>query len=168
MDKNVVQTLKTAFAADIYESVRAARKHRDETVFRHTLYEGEDGMMVFCGFFPKADIQLFPGLTDDFTAQLKTFNMVGVITDGSSAIELFHLGGQNTPFTSVEKAEDLIKVLDEDRLMVFLQAYFEVRGMDLDVENLDYDAFMAKIEAQVFQFSTLKEMQIVDQLLNEN
>ncbi|MGE4293202.1 MAG: hypothetical protein AB7E32_13460 [Desulfovibrio sp.] len=168
MDPKVVQTLKVAFAADVYESVRAARKHRDETVFRHTLYEGEDGVLAFCGFFPKADIQLFPGLTPEFTAQLKTFNMVGVITDGSTSIELFHLGGQTTPFTSLEKAEDIVKVLDEDRLMVFLQAYFETRDMGLDLETMNYEAFLAKIEQQVFQFTTMKEMQVVDQLLNKN
>lgn len=168
MDSKVVETLKTAFAADIYESVRAARKNHDEIVFRHTLYQNDDGTMVFCGFFPKAEIQAVPGLNAEFVEQLKTFNMVGVITDGRSSMELFHLGGQSTPFTGAGKAEDLIKVLAEDRLMLFLQSYFNTRGMDVDLEKLDYDGLLAVVEEQVFQFTTMKEMQIVDQLLNEN
>lgn len=169
MDSQVVQTLKTAFAADVYESVRAARHQRDAVVFRHTLYErAEDGLLVFCGFFPKADLLAFPGLPPEFRERLKTFNMVGVMTNNSNVLELFHLGGRTTPFTSVEKAEDLIRDLDEERLMIFLQAYFEVRGMDMDLETLEYDAFLKKVEEQVFRFSSMQEMQIVDQLLKEN
>lgn len=168
MDSKVVETLKTAFAADVYESVAAARKERDLIVFRHTMFEGDDGLQVFCGFFPKADLQAIPGLPEDFLVHLKTFNMVGVITDGRRAMELFHLGGQHKPFPTLSRAEDLVKVIAEDRLMVFLQSYFDVRGIEMDIETVAYDDFLKVVEKQVFQFTTLREMQIVDQLLGEN
>ncbi|SKA77887.1 hypothetical protein SAMN02745704_01059 [Paucidesulfovibrio gracilis DSM 16080] len=168
MDENVLKTLTMAFAADVYESVDAARKDRDLKVFRHTMFEGEDGLQVFCGFFPKADLQAIPGLTEEFLSQLKTFNMVGVITDGKRAMELFHVGAQNKPFQGLEKAEDLAKVLDRDRLMIFLQSYFDVRGITIDLETVSYEDFLKVVEEQVFQFTTMKEMQIVDQFLGEN
>jgi hypothetical protein len=94
--------------------------------------------------------------------------MVGVITDGRRAMELFHLGGQHKPFPTLSRAEDLVKVIAEDRLMVFLQSYFDVRGIEMDIETVAYDDFLKVVEKQVFQFTTLREMQIVDQLLGEN
>jgi hypothetical protein len=38
----------------------------------------------------------------------------------------------------------------------------------MDIETVAYDDFLKVVEKQVFQFTTLREMQIVDQLLGEN
>ncbi|MEF2146110.1 MAG: hypothetical protein V3573_11750 [Desulfovibrionaceae bacterium] len=168
MQEKVVETLKTAFAADVFETVLAARKHREETVYRHTMFEGEDGTMVFCGFFPKAEIQAFPGLTEEFRDSLKTFNMVGVITNSRNLIELYHLGGATKPFTSLDKAEEVIRLLSGERLMAFLQAYFTVRGLKIDLETMSYEEVLAAMQEEVFRFTTMTEMHRVAEQLSKN
>ena len=86
MDRRVIERLKEAFALDLYETVRAARQVRGEKVFRHTLYE--DGQAVFCGFYPKAELLEFPGVDEEFISRLSTFNLLGVITDGVTRLDL--------------------------------------------------------------------------------
>ena len=88
MDEKVLQELKLAFACDLYETIKAARKNREEHVFRHTMAE-EDGQMVFAAVFPKKDLLEFPDLPEEFIAKLQTFNLLGVITDGKSGLDMF-------------------------------------------------------------------------------
>ncbi len=146
MDENVLERLKESFSLDLFETVQAARKAR-EKVFRHTLLERDP--MVFCAVFPKADLAEFPNMTPEFAAQLKTFNLVGVVTDGDTLLELFLLGGRGKPYTAAATPGELAKSLRDSELVRFMNAYFKARGLDIDLERASLLEFMhvAKQEA---------------------
>ncbi|MBG0789170.1 MAG: hypothetical protein H0S80_01580 [Desulfovibrionaceae bacterium] len=165
MDQKVLDELKLAFACDLYDTVKAARKKRDEHVFRHTMAE-EDGQMVFVGMFPKKDIMEFPDLTEDFVARLHTFNLIGVVTDGKSGLDMFFLGGSNKPFTSLEGAPELAKCLIDDPTVAFLDMYFKVRGVMMNVRAMNYDEFLKAVESEVFKNTSFSEMQEAQLLMN--
>lgn len=164
MDAKVIGDLKLAFACDLYETVKAARKHHGETVFRHTMAE-ESGTMVFVGAFPRKDILEFPDLTDEFVAGLKTFNLIGVVTDGKSGLDMFFLGGMNKPFTSLTDPRALAKILSEEPLSAFLRMYFEVRGIMMDFTRMTYPEFLRAVEGEVFKNTSFAQMQEASQLL---
>ncbi|BDQ33127.1 hypothetical protein [Pseudodesulfovibrio portus] len=165
MDQKVLDELKLAFACDLYETVKAARKNREEHVFRHTMSE-EDGKMVFVGMFPKKDIMEFPGLDDDFVEKLLTFNLLGVVTDGESGLDMFYLGGMNKPFTSLSGATELVKCLAEEPLLAFLEMYFKARGVMMDVRTMSYEEFSKAVESEVFKNTSFSQMQEAQLLLN--
>lgn len=158
MDEKVMQDLKLAFACDLYETVKAARKNRDESVFRHTMAE-EDGQMVFASVFPKKEILEFPDLTEEFKAKLKTFNLLGVITDGESGLDLFFLGGMNRPFTSVSDGRGLARALEDEPLIAFLQSYFKIKGIMIDFTLMTHDEFIQAVEGEVFKNTSFSQMQ---------
>lgn len=164
MDGKVIEDIKLAFACDLYETVKAARKHHGESVFRHTMAE-ESGTMVFVGAFPKKDILEFPDLTDEFVSRLGTFNLIGVVTDGKSRLDLFFLGGMNRPFTSLTDPRGLAKVFSDEPLTAFLLLYFEVKGIMIDFTRMTHDEFLKAVEGEVFKNTSLTKMQEASQLL---
>lgn len=168
MDEKVVEMLSASFAGDLYETVKAARKHREEHVFRHTLLEREDGMMVFCGLFPKADVAQFPGVTEEYIELLSTFNMMGVITDGATRLEYFHLGGMNKPLTTLDNANELNKLIRRPQLVAFMQEYFRLRNMLIDLSRATYEEFLQVVEAEVAQNTSFTELTDVQKLLLNN
>lgn len=168
MDEKIIEMLSASFAGDLFETVKAAKKHRDEKVFRHSMLDREDGMMVFCGLFPKADVAQFPGVTEEFTQQLSTFNMMGIITDGATKLDYFHLGGMNKPFTTLENPNELNKIVRREQLMGFLQQYFRLRNMLIDLERVTYDEFMQIVEAEVNATTSFTELTDVQKLLMNN
>ena len=158
MDEKVIQDLKLAFACDLYETIKAARKNRDESVFRHTMAD-EDGQMVFAAVFPKKDIMEFPNMTEEFIAMLKTFNLLGIVTDGESGLDMFYLGGMNKPFTSFTEAREITKVLADDALVTFMQMYFQVKGIMIDFTTMSHDEFLNAVESEVFKNTSFSQMQ---------
>ncbi len=168
MDEKVVEMLSASFAGDLYETVKAAKKHRDENVFRHTMLEREDGMMVFCGLYPKADVAQFPGVNGLYLEQLSTFNMMGIITDGKTKLDFFHLGGMNKPFTTLESANELNKIVRREQLMLFLQDYFRLRNMLIDLSRSSYDEFITVVNAEVNSSTSFKELSDIQKLLLNN
>jgi hypothetical protein len=164
MDEKVIQDLKLAFACDVYETIKAARKNHGETIFRHTMAE-EGGTMVFVGAFPKKDILEFPDLSDEFIDKLKTFNLLGVVTDGQSRLDMFFLGGMNKPFTSLNEARGLTKTFSEEPLAAFLAMYFEVKGIMIDFTRMTHDEFIKAVEGEVFKNTSFSRMQEAGELL---
>lgn len=165
MDEKVLQAIKLAFACDLYETIKAARKNRDENVFRHTMADDE-GQMVFAAVFPKQEIMQFPDLSEDFVSKLQTFNLLGVVTDGESGLDMFFLGGMNKPFTSVDDARQLPKVLNDEPLVAFMQLYFQVKGIMIDLSAMTYDEFIKAVESEVFKNTSFTQMQAANDLLN--
>lgn len=164
MDEKVLQDLKLAFACDVYETIKAARKNRDEHVFRHTMTD-EGGQMVFASVFPKKDILEFPNLTDDFVEKLQTFNLLGVITDGKSGLDMFFLGGMNKPFTTVSGAVTLSKMLEDEPVMGFLEMYFKIKGVMMDFRKMTHEEFVAAVESEVFKNTPFSQMQEAQEFL---
>lgn len=165
MDEKVLQELRLAFACDLYETIKEARKNRDEHTFRHTMAE-EGGQMVFAGMYTKKDLLAFPGMDENFAAKLHTFNLLGVITDGQSGLDMFYLGGMNKPFTSLGNGQELVKVLQEEPLLAFLEMYFKVKGVMIDFRVMSYDEFVKAVEGEVFKNTSFSKMQEVQELLN--
>ncbi len=165
MDEKVIADLKLAFACDLYETIKAARKNRDESVFRHTMAE-EGGQMVFAAVFPKQEIMQFPDLSEEFIAKLQTFNLLGVVTDGESGLDMFFLGGMNKPFTSLTEALDIPKVLSDEPLVAFMQLYFKVKGVMIDFTKMTHDEFIKAAESEVFKNTPFSQMQEATDLLD--
>ena len=165
MDEKVLQELKLAFACDVFETVKAARKNRGEHVFRHTMAE-ENGQMVFVGMFPKKDLLEFPDLTEEFIAKLHTFNLLGVVTDGESGLDMFHLGGMNKPFTSLTSGLELVKCLADDPVLAFLELYFGIKGVMIDFRAVNYDEFVKAVESEVFKNTSFSQMSEAQGLLD--
>lgn len=166
MDQKVMEDLKLAFACDLYETIKAARKSRDENVFRHTMAD-EDGQMVFASVFPKKDIMEFPDMSDEFVAKLKTFNLLGVVTDGKSGLDMFYLGGQNKPFTQLKRAEDIAKLLVEDSMVPFMQMYFQIKGIMIDFTQMTHEEFLSAVEGEVFKNTSFSQLSEIEQVLKE-
>jgi len=165
MDEKVLSELKLAFACDLYETVKAARKNRDEHVFRHTMAD-ENGQLVFVGMFPKKDIMEFPDMTGEFIEKLHTFNLLGIVTDGESGLDMFYLGGMNKPFTSLGGGPEIVKCLADDPLMAFLEMYFKIKGVMMDFRVMNYEEFTAAIESEVFKNTSFSQMQEAQLLLD--
>jgi len=158
MDEKVLQELKLAFACDVYETIKAARKNRDEHVFRHSMAE-EDGQMVFAAVFPKKELMEFPDLSEEFIAKLQTFNLLGIVTDGESGLDMFYLGGMNKPFTTLNDGPDMIKALTDEPLIAFLEMYFKIKGVLMDFKTMSYDEFIKAVESEVFKNTSFSQMQ---------
>lgn len=165
MDRRVIDRLKESFSLDLYETVRAARRLKGEKVFRHTMYE--DGLAIFCGFYPRAELLEFPGVGEDFVSRLSTFNLVGVITDGKTRLDLYLLAGRGKPFTTTESYKDIAKALREPEMVRFLDDYFQARGVALDIQNMELDEFMEAVSAEVARNTPIAELHRVDQLLGD-
>ena len=165
MDEKVLQELKLAFACDVYETVKAARKNRDEHVFRHTMAE-ENGQMVFVGMFPKKDIQEFPDLTEEFVSKLHTFNLLGVVTDGESGLDMFYLGGMNKPFTTLSSGLELVKCLSDEPVLAFLEMYFQTKGVMINFRLMNYAEFVRAVESEVFKNTSFSQMSEAEGLLD--
>ncbi|MGL1863925.1 MAG: hypothetical protein OCC46_15485 [Pseudodesulfovibrio sp.] len=166
MDEKVISELKLAFACDLYETIKAAKQNRDEHVFRHTMAE-EDGQMVFAAVFPKQDIMQFPNLTEDFIAKLQTFNLLGIVTDGESGLDMFYLGGMNKPFTSLDDARDVTKLLSDEPLVAFMQLYFKTKGIMIDFTKMTYEEFVQAVESEVFKNTSFSQIQEADDFLKQ-
>lgn len=164
MDEKVIEDLKLAFACDLYDTIKAARKNRDESVFRHSMAD-EDGQMVFAAVFPKKEIMEFPNLTEEFIAKLKTFNLLGVVTDGESGLDMFHLGGMNKPFTTLTEAKAVTKCLADEPLVGFLEMYFQVKGIMIDFSTMTHEEFLRAVESEVFKNTSFSQMQEAGDLL---
>ncbi|EGB14109.1 hypothetical protein DND132_0894 [Pseudodesulfovibrio mercurii] len=165
MDQKVADELKLAFALDLYETVKAARRNRDEHVFRHTMAE-EGGQMVFVGMYPKKDLLEFPDMTEEFAARLMNFNLLGVVTDGRSGLDMFFLGGLNKPFTAMNNGRDLAKCLGDEPVYAFLEAYFKVKGVMMDFRIMTYDEFVKAVEGEVFKNTSFARMSEAQELLS--
>lgn len=165
MDQKIIDDLKMAFAYDLYETIKAARQHRDEHVFRHTMAE-EDGQMVFAAVFPKQELLQFPDLSEEFVAKLKTFNLLGVVTDGESGLDMFHLGGMNKPFTSLNDGREVVKTLADEPLGAFLQLYFQVKGIMIDLNAMNHDEFVKAAESEVFKNTSFAQLQEANDFLS--
>lgn len=165
MDAQVLTDLKLAFSCDLYETIKAARKNRDESVFRHTMAD-EDGQLVFAAVFPKQEIMAFPDLTEEFVAKLKTFNLLGVVTDGESGLDMFYLGGQNKPFTALKDGTEVAKCLEDDAIIGFLQFYFKIKGVMMDFTRMTHAEFLAAAESEVFKNTSFSQMQEAADLLD--
>ncbi|WP_316899750.1 hypothetical protein [Pseudodesulfovibrio indicus] len=164
MEEKITQELKLAFACDLYETVKAARKNREESVFRHTMAD-ENGQMVFVGMFPKKEILAFPDLTEEFKAKLSTFNLLGVVTDGKSGLDMFHVGGANKPFTTLTSAQEVARCLADEPLLAFLELYFRVKGVMLDFRVMTYEEFLKAVESEVFKNTSFGQMSDAQELL---
>lgn len=164
MDEKVIKDLKLAFACDLYETIKAARKNRDEIIFRHSMAD-EDGQMVFAAVFPKKEIMEFPDLSEEIVEKLQTFNLLGVVTDGESGLDMFFLGGMNKPFTSLTEAKDMTKYLSDEPLIAFLQMYFKVKGIMIDFTKMTYEEFIKAVESEVFKNTSFSQMQDAGDLL---
>ena len=149
MDDKVRNMLGAGFASDLFETILAAKGVEGEKAFRHTLYEGQDGTVVLCALYPKADVLQFPGVTGEFAAGLKTFNAVGVITNMRDRLEYFQLGGLSKPFTSLKSPQEVADVLDAGAVAAFMMAYFEARGLTMDLDAMSYEEFLKAVEEQV-------------------
>jgi hypothetical protein len=165
MDEKVAQELKLAFSLDLYETVKAARKNRDEHVFRHTMAE-EGGQMVFVGMFPRKDLLEMPNMTEEFAAGLQTFNLLGVVTDGKSGLDMFYLGGMNKPFTTLNSGRELAKALTDEPVFAFLEMYFRIKGMMMDFRVMTYDEFVKAVESEVFKNTSFSRMSEAQELLS--
>ena len=165
MDEKVLQDLKLAFACDMYETIKAARKNRDEHVFRHSMAE-EDGQMVFASVFPKKDLLEFPDLSEDFIARLQTFNLLGVVTDGKSGLDMFYLGGLNKPFTSLADGLEMTKCLTDEPLIAFLEMYFKIKGVMMDFGKMNYEEFIKAVESEVFKNTSFGQIHEAQEFLN--
>lgn len=108
----------------------------------------------------------FPNLTEEFIAKLHTFNLLGVVTDGESGLDMFFLGGMNKPFTSVANGQDLTKVLANEPLIGFLQMYFKIKGVMMDFTTMNHDEFLKAIDSEVFKNTSFSQMQEAQDLLN--
>lgn len=164
MDERVMDHLREGVALDLYQTVKAARKLRDQKVFRHTLYD-EDGMTVFIGLFPKAEMEQLPELDETFRSKLKVFNAIGVVTDGKTRLDMYALAGMNKPFTTLSDYKDLMKLFDDGPLAGFLEQYFEVRGVNLDFMNMNYEQFMEAVQTEVYEKTPMAELSRMDELL---
>lgn len=164
MDQQVIDHLREGVALDLYQTIKAARKIRDQKVFRHTLYD-ENGMSVFIGLFPKADMEQFPGLDEAFQSRLKVFNAIGVVTDGETRLDMYALAGMNKPFTTLKDYKELMKLLDDGPLSGFLEQYFDVRGVKLDFMNMSYEEFLKAVETEVYANTPMAELSKMEQFL---
>lgn len=164
MDQKVIDDLKLAFACDLYETIKAARKNREESVFRHTMAE-EDGQMVFASIFPKKEIMEFPDMSEEFVSKLKTFNLLGVVTDGQSGLDMFFLGGMNKPFTQLQRPEDLAKLLVDESMIPFMQLYFQVKGVMIDFTEMNHEEFLKAAEGEVFKNTSFSQMSEIEEML---
>ncbi|OIQ51956.1 hypothetical protein BerOc1_00422 [Pseudodesulfovibrio hydrargyri] len=164
MDEKVAQELKLAFSLDLYETVKAARRNRDEHVFRHTMAE-EGGQMVFVGMFPKKDLLEMPNMTEEFAARLRTFNLLGVVTDGKSGLDMFYLGGMNKPYTTLNNGRELAGTLADEPVFAFLEMYFRIKGMMFDFRVMTYDEFLKAVESEVFKSTSFSRMSEAQELL---
>ncbi|MBI9081175.1 MAG: hypothetical protein JEY79_15720 [Pseudodesulfovibrio sp.] len=165
MDEKVLKDLKLAFACDVYETVKAARKNRDEHVFRHTMID-EGDQMVFAAVFPKKDIMEFPDLTEEFVAKLQTFNLLGIVTDGKNGLDMFYLGGLNKPLTVLSDGIDVSKILADEPLIAFLEMYFKAKGVMMDFQKMNYEEFIKAVESEVFKNTSFAQMQESQDFLN--
>jgi hypothetical protein len=165
MDEKVLQELKLAFACDLYETIKAARKNRDEHIFRHSMAE-EDDQMVFASVFPKKDLLEFPDLSEEFIAKLQTFNLIGVVTDGKSKLDMFYLGGLNKPFTSLSDGLDIVKILVDEPMIAFLEMYFKIKGIMMNFKLMDYDEFIKVVESEVFKNTSFGQMTEAQEFLS--
>lgn len=163
MDEKVIAYLREGVALDLYQSVKAARKLKDQKVFRHTMLD-ENGTSVFVGFFPKAELDELPDLDQSFRERLKIFNAIGVITDGETRLDMYVLGSMNKPFTTLQSHNELMKQLDDGPLSAFMEQYFEVRGVNIDFMNMEYEAFMEAVEREVFANTPMSEMSKLEEL----
>jgi hypothetical protein len=164
MDEKVARDLKLAFALDLYETVKAARKNRDEHVFRHTMAE-EGEQMVFVGMYPKKDLLELPNMTEEFAVRLHTFNLLGVVTDGASGLDMFFLGGMNKPFTSLNNGRELAGRLADEQVFAFLEMYFKIRGVMMNFRIMTYDEFVKAAESEVFKNTSFSRMTEAQELL---
>lgn len=161
MDASLAELVTEAFALDLHATIRAAAKTPDEKAFRHTMFL-EGPVLVCASALPKSDVMQLPGLTDEFAAQLKTFNLIGVATNNTDLLEFFFLGGMNKPFTSLEKPSEVGKMLRREELMGFMQTYFKLRGIHLNLGEMTKDEFVQAVQEQVFNTTSLAEMSKVD------
>ena len=127
----------------------------------------EDGQMVFAAVFPKQDIMQFPNLTEDFIAKLQTFNLLGIVTDGESDLDMFYLGGMNKPFTSLDDARDVTKLLSDEPLVAFMQLYFKTKGIMIDFTKMTYEEFVQAVESEVFKNTSFSQIQEADDFLKQ-
>ncbi|MDC0336201.1 hypothetical protein OAN24_04840, partial [Pseudodesulfovibrio sp.] len=164
MDQKVIDDLKLAFGCDLYETIKAARQNRDEHVFRHTMAD-EDGQMVFAAVFPKQEIMQFPDLSEEFVAKLQTFNLLGVVTDGESGLDMFYLGGMNKPLTTLVDGKDVTRILSDEPLAGFLHMYFQVKGIMIDLSEMNYDEFVKAAESEVFKNTSFSQIQEAGEFL---
>jgi len=166
MDDQVASQLKEGFCLDLWETIRAAKGAKGERVFRHTMYtEGEN--MVFAALFPKQELLGFPDLDEDFLGRLKVFNLLGVVTDGKSAMDMFLLGGANKPFTSLNSANELQKNIETEPLMFFLDLYFKARGFSFDIHHIDHASFMQVMEREALAGSPFAEITKLQKIFGE-
>lgn len=165
MDENVARQLRTGFAMDLWATIRSARGAKGERVFRHTMHD-EGETMVFAALFPKKELLEFPDLDESFISQLKVFNLLGVATDGQTAMDMFLLGGMNKPFTTLDDSRELEKLLNEEPLMAFLDIYFKARGSVIDIMSISHDEFLEAVEREVFANSPMADLEKLQKLFS--
>ena len=71
----------------------------------------------------------------------------------------------NKPFTSLEGAPELAKCLDDDPVIVFLEMYFKIRGVMMDVRKMNYAEFTKAVESEVFKNTSFSQMQEAELLM---
>lgn len=157
MDEQVRLQVTEGFAMDLWETVRAAKGITGEKVFRHTMFEDGE-LIVFVGFFPKRDLLEFPEMAEEFRVQLKTFNLLGVVTDKNSSMDMFLLGGANKPFTSFTSVAALQKSFNPESVIDFLHMYFQARGFSFDIRTISHEDFMQAVAEEALSETPMAGM----------
>jgi hypothetical protein len=97
---------------------------------------------------------------------LSTFNLVGVITDGKTRLDLYLLAGRGKPFTAGRDLQDIAKALREPEDDPLLDDYFQGGGVALDIRNMELGSSWRRV-AEVARNTPIAELHRVDQLLGE-
>lgn len=133
---NCQEFVVDAMIKDIYQTVKASRQFKDESVFRHTIYQ-DTNIMIFCALFPKDEILKFPDLNEDFTDRLKENNFLGVITDADQKLEVIWLGGTDKAFQKIASRKELKNILQESALVEYIEEVFLARAVKVKLSEVE-------------------------------
>jgi len=150
VDSKIAAFILDSQATDLMRIVRNFQRQGKKSDYTAKIADDESLFAAFV-FKPRTQVLDLDGLPESFQAQVKPFNILGLIRerDGqggdSGRMMLDLLGGCARPFSSLKSAVELRKELYPGSVLTFANHLLRCRGLEKDVTEYAYEEFMKEM-----------------------
>lgn len=155
LDQRIADYILDSQAADLFRITRNFKAQGKKSDFMAKIADDEKLVSAYL-FKPRNQVLELDNLPESFRAQLKPFNIIGFLREGSGKLMLDLLGDLSRPFTTLKSPVEMKKALYPGSVITFTNHLLRLRGLEKDIFDFEYQEFMDEMLAQSKQAAALR------------
>ena len=150
IDPRVAALVLDSQAADLFRIAKSFQRQGRRSEFTAKVADDETLTAAYL-FRPRSQVLELGGLPEAFRAQVKPFNILGMIRDkgpdgaAPGRVVLDLLAGMARPFATLRSPVELRVALYPGSVLTFTNHLLRCRGMAKDIADFGYEEFQAEL-----------------------